>query len=323
MIGVRIMRMLQARRPDRARGGEHEPRLDTPARRRGAARKARTGRSVVRGTAGLEDRLLHATSAGNDAGPSSSATAAGRASCAPTSRRRGRAAACGAAAATRSSVENLVETPARRTFEPGCLGLDLEPRRHDRRGRHGRVLAPARHRWPATETGTSMASPQVAGLAMYLWSIAPDLTAPQLRGADGRDRRPAAAQRRGRDCGTDVPSAPRLDAYAAVLSLDQAAGAHAGERARAPGDPGPRRRRGRSTRPTSRRSRAAPAPTPGTRDWSRSDLNGDGFTGGRRRPTPFDLELIGSHARRGAARSTTVEPERSRASPCEFDERTR
>ena len=51
-----------------------------------------------------------------------------------------------------------------------------------------------------------MASPQVAGLAMYLWSIAPDLTAPQLRSAMVATARPALPNGAG-GCGTE--SRPR------------------------------------------------------------------------------------------------------------------
>ena len=96
------------------------------------------------------------------------------------------------------------------------------------------------------------------------------------------------------NCGTDLPSSPRLDAYTAVLSLD---------------------------RPVALTTATAPVrlaildrdddddfdeddledfgdaarPSAGDRDWSRSDLNGDGFTGGT--PTaPLDLDPTDSPA---------------------------
>jgi hypothetical protein len=55
-----------------------------------------------------------------------------------------------------------------------------------------------------------MASPQIAALAEYLWSIAPDLSAPQIVHVIRATARPAQA----------CQSAPAADGYAAVLSLD-------------------------------------------------------------------------------------------------------
>jgi hypothetical protein len=147
-----------------------------------------------------------------------------------------------------------------------------------------------------------MASPQVAGLAMYLWSIAPDLTAPQLRGAMVATARPALSNAAGA-CGTDLPSAPRLDAYAAVLSLDRP---QALTPASAPvrfaildhnGDD-------KFDEADLELFADAARADAGARDHSRSDLNGDGFTGGTG-TAPLDLRLIGS-ARGGAPLLGTV-----------------
>ena len=213
---------------------------------------------LVRGTAGLEDRLLHATSAGNDAGPSS------RNSRWSASLRADLTDAAGqpmGALRNTLAVENLVETPAP-DFEPGCLGVTSN--------RGGTIAAVGTdvhsHLFGSAagdKTGTSMASPQVAGLAMYLWSIAPDLTAPQVRGAMVATARPALPNDAG-GCGTDVPSAPRLDAYAAVLSLDRPVALTPATAPVRDRDPRPRRRRGLRRATTSSCSRPPAAPTPAT-----------------------------------------------------------
>ena len=246
---------------------------------------------LVRSSAGLEDRMLHATSAGNDARPAN---------------RNSR----WSAAALRSdltnqfdlpmpplrntlAVENLVDTgsPA---FEPGCLAVTSN--------RSGNIAAVGSdvfsHRFGSLagdKTGTSMASPQVAGLAMFLWSIEPNLTAPQLRDlmiATAREPLSNAAEQ----CNTDLPSSRRLDAYTAVLSLDQPVALtpqtapvrhaildHNGDEdgfdeddLEAFGD--------------------VSRPDAGNRDWSRADLNGDGFTGGTQE-APMDLDPTGSPPR--------------------------
>jgi hypothetical protein len=153
------------------------------------------------------------------------------------------------------------------------------------------------------KTGTSMASPQVAGLAMYLWSIAPDLTAPQLRSAMIATARPALPNDEASGCGTDVPSAPRLDAYAAVLSLDRP---QALTPASAPVRHAILDRDGDGDfDDEDLEAHALVARDSATdRDFSRSDLNGDGFTGGTG-TAPLDLEPIGS-ARGGAPQLETV-----------------
>src|SRR5688500_18783148 len=114
--------------------------------------------------------------------------------------------------------EGRGETPAP-DFEPGCLDVSS-----NRGGTIAAVGADVHSHlfdsFAGDRTGTSMASPQVAGLAMYLWSIAPDLTAPQLRSAMVDTARLPLPNDDASGCGTDVTSAPRLDAYAAVLSLD-------------------------------------------------------------------------------------------------------
>jgi hypothetical protein len=94
-------------------------------------------------------------------------------------------------------------------------------------------------------------------------------------------------------CGTEASSAPRLDAYTAVLSLDQSAPlSPAGAPVRLAildrtGD-GAFTEADLTAHADARRQSGE-----GPRDWSRSDLNGDGFTGGAG-VAPFDLDPNGS-----------------------------
>ena len=252
---------------------------------------------LVRATAGLEDRLLHATSAGNVAGPAS------RNSRWSASLRTDLTDAAGQpvpALRNTLAVENLVETPAP-AFEPGCLAVTSN--------RGGTIAAVGTdvhsHLFGSAagdKTGTSMASPQVAGLAMYLWSIAPDLSASQMRRAMVATARPALPDD-ATGCNTDVPSAPRLDAYAAVLSLDQAAVLTP---ATAPVRTAilDRDADGDFDEDDLELFSAAARTDAGDRDYSRSDLNGDGFTGGTA-TAPLDLSLVGS-TRGGAPRLEKV-----------------
>ena len=278
MIGVRIVRAAKARSGhvvvNTSLGWDVAP-ADAEAQQAGS-----DWAQLVRGTAGLEDRVLHATSAGNDAGPSSTNSRWSASLRADLTDAAGQP--MGALRNT-LAVENLVETPAPE-FEPGCLGVSSN--------RGGTIAAVGTdvhsHLFGSDagdKTGTSMASPQVAGLAMYLWSIAPDLTAAQLRGAMVATARPALANDAG-GCGT-VPSAPRLDAYAAVLSLDTPAAAPVRTAILdrdADGDFDEH-----DLEPFSAVART----DAGDHDYSRSDLNGDGFTGGTA-TAPLDLELVGS-----------------------------
>lgn len=64
-------------------------------------------------------------------------------------------------------------------------------------------------------SGSSMASPQVAGLAAYLWSVRPSLTSSEIRHAIVSNTRAAT--------GCTDSGASHLDAYAAVLALDDGA----------------------------------------------------------------------------------------------------
>ena len=240
----------------------------------------------------LEQRVLHATSAGNDA---------------ITARFNG----LWAAAALRSdivdelsggqvgpltntlAVENVQEQSDASAlaclFPTSNFGGNIAAPGEDiySLDRDGRV-APVGER-----SGSSFASPVVAGLAAYLWSIAPDLTPQQLKAAMVENAQAVIASEQ------NCVSAPRIDAYKALLSLDQA------------GVPSPSDYPVRFTlldlnadgsftetdlqawAPKVDPARAATA-----RDWSRHDLNGDGFTGGTGTKA-FDLDRSSGSQRAG------------------------
>ena len=233
---------------------------------------------------GLEGRVFHATSAGNNGAGGGLARAGSVWSAAgirddlhdkngaPVPRLQNTV-----------SVENVRETA-------DASGLTcLNPTSNS----GGSVAAPGKDVYsfdrrgrPLNLTGTSQASPVIAGVATYLWSIAPDLTPQQVKTAIIANPAPPAA-------GCARPAAPALNAYRAVLSLDQ------------PGPPSPASSPVRMAildvnhdhRFTEadlqsfvgqvKRSRTAKL------DWSRFDLNGDGSTGGPR-TTAFDLDRTGS-----------------------------
>jgi hypothetical protein len=146
------------------------------------------------------------------------------------------------------------------------------------------------------ENGTSFAAPEVAGLAAYLWNLSSALrNAPPSATVDliKRTSRTTAQS----------PTVPVVDAYAAVLQLDNVPGCCGGS-AFAPvrlglvdvdGDGG-------FTGLDLQKFAAAygladpNTPTiPAARDFSRFDLNGEGFTGGVI-TTAFDLDVNGLDA---------------------------
>ena len=214
------------------------------------------------------------------------------------------------------AVENLVDTgpPA---YQSGCLGLTSN--------RGGTVAAVGTdvfsHLFSPLAgdiTGTSQATPQAAALGAYLWSIAPDLTAPQLRDLLVATAAPALSSGT-QGCNTDVPSAPRIDAYTAVLSLD-------GSRQLTPGAARVRHaivdHDGSGTFDSQDlvAFTAARRADVFDRDWSRSDLNGDGFTGGEANRTALDLDPSGSP--RGGAPQLGIITITINGIPVQFDERS-
>ena len=250
--------------------------------------------SEVRAPRNLEQRVVHATAAGNDA-------------------IEARMESPWAAAALSSNFNDangqpvtlppLTNTLAVENVLEGVGSGDLTCLKPTS-SINGSIAAPGtqvysfnRHGGAMNMDGTSMASPVVAGLATYLWSIAPDLTPQQIVSAMRQNpQSPSPCSR---------PVAPLLDAYKAVLSLDQPGPPTPG------GDPvrlaildlnGDRRFTEADLRawiPTINPTRATPK-----RDWSREDLNGDGFTGGHG-TGGFDLSRTGSQ-RAGATSLTTV-----------------
>lgn len=153
------------------------------------------------------------------------------------------------------------------------------------------VSAPGTDIWSLTNAsttaanleGTSMATPQVAALAAWIWALRPSLTNQEVISIILRTRVTPEA------CGADDP-APAIDVYSAVLGTDTSL-ADAPVRLALLDVAGP----GRPTSPDGQfdgadleRFAAALATT--SFDYGRLDLNGDGVTGpfGVR---PFDLDL--------------------------------
>ena len=231
--------------------------------------------------------MFHATSAGNSAGP---ANRNSRWSAAAVRTDLENAFGFPMTPLTNTAVVENVSDTGTPAFEPGCLSISSN------RGGHLATIGEDvfSHLFGSAtgnKNGTSMASPAVAGLAMFLWSIEPNLTAPQMRNLMVNTARPGLAITPG-PCGSDVPSSPRLDAYSAALGLDQAA---APTKQTAPvrhavvdfdGD-------GIFDEDDLQAFSNVSRPDAGARDWSRQDLNGDGFTGGTEKAS-LDLDPTGT-----------------------------
>jgi Subtilase family/RTX calcium-binding nonapeptide repeat (4 copies) len=272
----------------------------TPSTTDAAARKEGSDWAEEVRSAGYANRLVHAGSAGN------SAILADRNSPWVAAALRTDLTEIGGSSASplpnTLAVENLTDTgtPA---FEPGCLSTTSN--------RRGNIAAVGAHVFSnllgavaGNMSGTSQASPQAAALAEYLWSIAPDLTAPQVVTAMIATARPPLSIEEGGPCDSDIPSSPRLDAYTAVLSLDQPTPVTPSS---APVRFAIMDRNGDgAVTETDLQALvgALPSATPSARDWSRADLNGDGFTGGPG-AIAFDLDPSGS-TRAGAPLFNTV-----------------
>jgi subtilisin family serine protease len=135
-----------------------------------------------------------------------------------------------------------------------------------------------------TKTGTSMATPQVAGLAAFVWSLDPTLTAQGIVALLlDTARAMAADETAGFPCHDDTGT-PVIDAYDAVL----AAGGEAIRRALldVTGD-------GAFREDDLTRFVAEFAARDGALDFSRFDLNGSGRTGGSSTER-FDLDASGT-----------------------------
>jgi hypothetical protein len=231
---------------------------------------------------GLENRVFHATAAGNDGLAGGTAGAASSWSAAATRPDLQDDTGAHVAPLTNTvAVENAEE--ASNSSALTCLNQQSNS--------GGSVAAPGTDVYSFDKaghginlSGTSQASPVVAGLAAYLWAIAPDLTPQDLVSAITQNPQPAPDQ------GCARPSAPRIDAYAATLSMDQAVSPKiAGYPVRMAilNVTGGRGFNGDDLETFARK--VDPDRNPGARDWSRFDLNGDGFTGGSE-TAPFDLD---------------------------------
>ena len=186
------------------------------------SQQARAWIEKVRG-ADLEDRFVHLTSAGNvesEAPDLTDASTAGHYAAAALL--PGLQEADGTPVPNLSNVlviENVVNTDEA-PYAPMCLAAGSKY--------PGNLAAIGTNVFGLTDaastvesgSGTSFSSPQTAGLAAYVWALAPELTVEQVRTllvatTSGQ----VASNEEG--CATPF-SAPVIDAYAAVLALDEA-----------------------------------------------------------------------------------------------------
>ena len=266
-----------------------------------APREARRWLEKVRGTeqvtqagAGLEASFVHATSAGNadesglDSTLSSPWTSAAQV---PDVRDLDNRVVPNATnILVVESHGNGIGDPALR----GCLS-DFSKRALARTllTRRSNVSAVGDDVWSLTNAsttagdkdGTSMAAPQAAALAAWIWALRPSYTNRQVieRIVEMAEAVPGCAP-------ADTP-APGIDVYASVLATDENALDAPVRRAlfdvAGPGAGAPD---GVFDESDLARFAQAFQAAGGARDYSRHDLNGDGVTGVGGRPMPFDLD---------------------------------
>ena len=250
----------------------------------------------VRGTDAaysLEGKFLNATAAGN-IGPGVGALGAALSS------ERAAAAVRPLFDASEAVVPNLTNTlvvenftaTSTQPFGPGCLSSSSEAG-----GTIGAigdsVYSFAGPSTTATLSGTSMATPQVAGLAAYVWALRPGLSPAELLALLRRTAKATPG------CGNGLV----IDAYAALLAADEGNPARPARRAvldaaDAAGQPG---RNGAFDDFDLALHTEELEDRGGAIDYSRYDLNGDGATG--QPPGPalpagsarFDLDLDGTY----------------------------
>jgi hypothetical protein len=201
-------------------------------------------------------------------------------------------------------VENIITTDAL-PYVPDCLNSGSKHR--------GDLAAVGTAVWSYTSgaahtgflTGTSMASPQVAGLAAFVWTLKPSLTPQEVLAileATARDDHSLGPI--SPDCNIALRPAPIIDAYAAVLATDEASALAEGgaphaapvrlailDVANAAGAPG---HNGAFDQHDVRLFLAKLDEAGAVLDYSRYDLNGDGRTGGDGRAR-VDLDISGSY----------------------------
>ena len=178
------------------------------------------------------------------------------------------------------------------------------------------------------EAGTSFATPQVAAVAEYVWTLEPRLSAQQLAQLlKATAQRPLALLSADPGCDQLIAPVPAIDAYGALLSLDTT-------QLPLPGTDQPVRTALLDSTPVTGKHEfreddladflfayfdASGSPVaPTARDYSRWDLNGDGFTGGTG-TAPFDLDRTGSSLW-GKAKLTTTLTEKILGRDVTFDE---
>ena len=138
-------------------------------------------------------------------------------------------------------------------------------------------------------SGTSMATPQAAGLAAYLWSLRPDLSVVQLIDLISNtavDDRETALAPGATVCNAEAP-APVIDAYAAVLQATMTTGRRALLDVDGDGTFG--------TADLVAFLDAYTGPGGGALGYGRFDLNGDGRTGSGWPGERFDLDGDGAY----------------------------
>jgi probable HAF family extracellular repeat protein len=202
------------------------------------------------------------------------------------------------------AVENVI-TSATQPYRPTCLNSSSK--------RPGDLAGIGTDVWSFTgpltgsnfSTGTSMATPQVAGVAAYVWGLNPLLTAPQVVDILLATTRQEAELAGHPECDPTTLPAPQLDAYAAVLAVDDASALTPGggpllapvrlavldvaDDTGAPGQNGAFDERDVNLYLVELDLAA------GAIDYSRYDLNGDGRTGGEWTDR-FDLDIDGAYS---------------------------
>ena len=114
-------------------------------------------------------------------------------------------------------VENRVNTAV--PFTPGCL-VSSSKQSGDISGVGTKVWSFIDATTNADElTGTSMSTPQVAGLAAYIWALNPSLWP---EGVIEILRKTSRSYPGDTACAADKSPSPSIDAYAAVLAIDKA-----------------------------------------------------------------------------------------------------
>jgi hypothetical protein len=147
-------------------------------------------------------------------------------------------------------------------------------------------------------SGTSMSTPQVAGLAAYLWALKPELTVQEVKAILLSTAQPVPVSSEA-GCSTHQNPSPIIDAYAAVLALDRHEALTGADLslARIRGNlldisdsVGAGGSDGQFTEYDLSVWTSILAAQPALLDYSRYDLNGDGFTGGAS-TARFDLDI--------------------------------